>query len=122
MHNKGIFLPDINVSRGFQAINTYSDVLAIYQESVCATVQTLSGFTQFLSQNLVYTGTRGGIVSRWDTRTKTADEKDLLSNRYSKKSIIHVQTLDDYRLLVSVINGEVPVPKSLPRTALFISI
>lgn len=34
MHNKGIFIPDVNASGAFRTLDTFSDVLAIYQEPV----------------------------------------------------------------------------------------
>jgi len=34
MHGKGILIPDVNASVGFRALDTFSDVLAIYQEPV----------------------------------------------------------------------------------------
>lgn len=34
MHNRGIFIPDVNASGGFRTLDTFSDVLAIYQEPV----------------------------------------------------------------------------------------
>jgi len=34
MHGKGIFIPDVNASVGFRVLDTFSDVLAIYQEPV----------------------------------------------------------------------------------------
>ena len=35
MHGKGILIPDVNASDGFRVLDTFSDVLAIYQEPVC---------------------------------------------------------------------------------------
>ena len=34
MYNRGIFIPDVNTSGGFRTLDTFSDVLAIYQEPV----------------------------------------------------------------------------------------
>jgi len=34
MHNRAIFIPDVNASGGFRILDTFSDVLAIYQEPV----------------------------------------------------------------------------------------
>jgi len=34
VHDKGIFIPDVNASAGFRALDTFSDVLAIHQEPV----------------------------------------------------------------------------------------
>ena len=34
MHTKGVFVPDVNASVGFRILDTFSDVLAIYQEPV----------------------------------------------------------------------------------------
>ena len=34
MHDKGIFIPDVNASVGFRVLDTFSDVLAIHQELV----------------------------------------------------------------------------------------
>ena len=34
MHNRAIFIPDVNTSGGFRILDTFSDVLAIYQEPV----------------------------------------------------------------------------------------
>jgi len=34
MHGKGIFIPDVNASVGFRVLDTFSDVLAIYQDPV----------------------------------------------------------------------------------------
>ena len=34
MHSKAIFVPDLNASVGFRDLDTFSDVLAIYQEPV----------------------------------------------------------------------------------------
>ena len=35
MHGKGILIPDVDASDGFRVLDTFSDVLAIYQEPVC---------------------------------------------------------------------------------------
>ncbi|KAF9779643.1 WD40-repeat-containing domain protein [Thelephora terrestris] len=88
MHGKGIYIPDVNASVGFHPLHTSSDVLAIYQEP-----------------NLVYTGTRGGIIVRWDTRTWSRNQKPLLSDRYKSSSITHLRTMGQDRLLVSSIDG-----------------
>jgi hypothetical protein len=34
MHGKGIYIPDVNASAGFRVLDTFSDVLAVYQEPV----------------------------------------------------------------------------------------
>jgi len=34
MHSKAILIPDVNASGGFRVLDTFSDVLAIYQEPV----------------------------------------------------------------------------------------
>lgn len=44
MHGKGIFIPDVNASVGFRVLDTFSDVLAIYQDPVCSLRRLSSSF------------------------------------------------------------------------------
>jgi len=88
MHGKGIFIPDVNASVGFRVLDTFSDVLAIYQEP-----------------NLVYTGTRGGSIVRWDTRTWSHNQKPFLSDRYKASSITHLRAIGRDQLLVGSVDG-----------------
>ncbi|KAF9645783.1 hypothetical protein BDM02DRAFT_408804 [Thelephora ganbajun] len=88
MHRKGVFIPDVNASAGFHVLDTFSDVLAIYQEP-----------------NLVYTGARSGTIMRWDTRTWSHNQKPFLSNRYKSTSITHLRTIGQDQLLVGSMDG-----------------
>lgn len=56
-------------------------------------------------QNLVYTGTRGGTIVRWDTRTRSHNQIPLFSNRYRSSSITHLRTIGKDRLLVGSMDG-----------------
>ena len=106
MHNKGIFIPDVNASVGFRVLDTFSDVLAIYQEPVRLSPLLLMPLFDCPSlQNLVYTGTRAGTIVRWDTRTWSHNQKPFLSNRYKSSPIVHLRAIGQDRLLVSSMDG-----------------
>jgi hypothetical protein len=60
----------------------------------------------FFLQNLVYTGTRGGIIARWDTRTSSQHKQfPLFSNRYNSSSITKLCTIGQHGLLVNSMDG-----------------
>lgn len=62
-------------------------------------------FSRPALQNLVYTGTRGGAIVRWDTRTWSHNQKPFLSDRYKASSITNLRTIGRDRLLVGCIDG-----------------
>jgi len=88
MHGKGIFIPDVNASVGFRILDTFSDVLAIYQQP-----------------NLVWAGTRSGTIIKWDTRTWSHNQKPFLSNRYKANPITHLRAIGLDQLLVGRMDG-----------------
>lgn len=127
MHGKGILIPDVNASAGFRDLDTFSDVLAIYQEPVCLFRQLplplMPLFNRPSPQNLVYTGTRGGTVSRWDTRTRSHNKNLFLSNRCKATSITYLRTISRDRLFVGSMDGRLELfdlrhlLKSIPVTS-----
>ncbi|KAF9807350.1 hypothetical protein IEO21_08262 [Rhodonia placenta] len=88
---RGILLPDIETGRGFQVLQTGSDVFAIQRRD-----------------NLVYVGARNGSISRFDTRLDTNNRQELLQSRFepTRSSITHLSVVQEWQLLVSTIRGD----------------
>ncbi|CCM06213.1 uncharacterized protein FIBRA_08458 [Fibroporia radiculosa] len=87
----GVFLPDIDTGRGFQVLETGSDVLAVH-----------------LKNHLVYTGARNGRVDRFDTRLHTSNRQGLLEDRFQRttSAITHLSIVRERELLLSTIRGD----------------
>ncbi|KZT09248.1 uncharacterized protein LAESUDRAFT_722980 [Laetiporus sulphureus 93-53] len=88
---KAYVLLDIEIGRGSQTLETGSDVLAVH-----------------LDNHLAYTGTRHGLINRFDTRINTRTRQTLLDQRFQRttSSITHLNIVHDWELLVSTIRGD----------------
>ncbi len=110
---KVIHISDIDHSTCPRHINVKSDVFAVFQRNVC-TDFTRFGFFSYscFLQHLVYAGERNGSIERFDTRMASHQGQKLFDIRFGespRSSVLYLNTIREYELLLSHLNGDVGV-------------
>ncbi|KAH9980307.1 WD40-repeat-containing domain protein [Lactifluus volemus] len=91
VRQRALLIQDVENLGDIGRLETQSDVFALHQE-----------------ENLVYTGSRSGIIRRFDTRTRSPG-LNILGDVFAKSnnSITYLNIIQDWRLLVSTIRGAI---------------
>ncbi|KAM6494461.1 WD40-repeat-containing domain protein [Amanita muscaria] len=88
---RAVYLHDFDTTTQLKYLETQSDVFAIYQRD-----------------NMVYTGSRNGSITRFDLRLKTYGQK-LFDHRFTGRArspVLHLGIVNEYQLLTSQMDGE----------------
>jgi DDB1- and CUL4-associated factor 4 len=110
VRQRALLIQDVENLGDIGRLETQSDVFALHQEEVHRLFHLVKSSTSDfdINQNLVYTGSRSGIIRRFDTRTR-APGFNILGDVFAKSnnSITYLNIIQDWRLLVSTIRGAV---------------
>jgi len=87
---KAIFLKDIGTARSVHFLDTQSDVFTVEQQ-----------------ENLVYTGTRSGCITRFDTRLPDLGGQRLFEDVFQPQtsSVTHLKIVREWQLVAGNMNG-----------------